>query len=110
MLRILLAQMVFRSRSSEASHSAGLNITCPFAGLMSSPQLCSTSTISGELLIKVGLWGAFAWHLLLDLTILFPHTTESPVAIIIGLTGALLTVPAAWAAGRWLLDRPTPTQ
>ena len=46
--------------------------------------------------------GAFAWHLLLDLTILFPHATESPVAIIIGLAGALLTVPAAWTAGRWL--------
>lgn len=52
------------------------------------------------------LWGAFVWHLLLDLSILFPNAMNSSTAIIVGLAGGLLTLPAAWAAGRLVLREP----
>jgi membrane protease YdiL (CAAX protease family) len=48
------------------------------------------------------LWGACAWHLVLDLGILFPRLTPDVVSALPGMVGSLLTIPAAWVVGRIL--------
>jgi membrane protease YdiL (CAAX protease family) len=93
-----LGNLFFRELTAERLIEVGVQVV-----------VTSVLAIAPILLVRRSggvLWGAFTWHALLDLTILFPHAADRPVAVIVGLVGALATVPAAWVAGRWVVSDP----
>jgi membrane protease YdiL (CAAX protease family) len=94
-----LANFMHRGFSEQAVVEIGVQVVMTFLLAFAPSFLVAQS--SGLI------WGACIWHLLIDLSILFPKLTPDFGAAVPGLVATLLTIPTAWIIFRLYREPPS---